>query len=274
MLVRLLANAALLLAVATGNAAVAEDQGRISENEKTAKVVTSADTAVTRNLPNEETGSSKVGLLPGRNPRVLFITMKGCSKCEQELARLSLPGGDFESMRTAGWKIGDSAESHIQIIDQETIPDLVEQLNIREFPTVACVNKGEIVRSFKAGCSTPLDVWTFGFLLKGKNERPQAAIPEPIKVATTGHYPLRGNHWSVDGDWNPSPTKLAAHLRSPNHVTQIAANWEIETWSSEELRSLHDDLHEREMGGVSAGSYAQSPPANRGIGQFAAGRKF
>src|SRR5262245_3811087 len=72
-----------------------------------------------------------------RNPRVLFITMKGCRACERELARLTRPGGDFEAMRARGWKIGPGAENHIQVVDRTAVPDLVRQLNVREFPTVA-----------------------------------------------------------------------------------------------------------------------------------------
>ncbi len=120
------------------------------------------------------------------------------------------------------------------------------------------------------GCTTPLDAWTFGWLIKGQNERPKAAIPEAVEVETTGHYPLRGNHWSIDGIWNPSHDTLVRHLRGPNHGHQITANnWQIKTWSDEELRSLHDDLHEREGGG-----YVQAAPARTGDGQFSAGRKF
>lgn len=271
---RLLAKAALLLAVATGMTTAGEDQGRNSEKTIVPMTIETKKTAPTPDtkLPPGRTLETKPDA--ERNPRVVFITMKGCAKCELDLARLRQPGGDFERLKANGWKIGETPDSHIQIVDYEKIPDLVEQLNIREFPTVACISHGEIVRSFKDGCSTPLDSWTFGFLLKGQNERPAAAIPEPIKVATTGHYPLRGNHWSVDGDWNPSQQKVAAHLRGANHAHQIAANWQIETWSVEELRSLHDDLHEREMGGAVASGYVQAQPANRGISQFAAGRKF
>ncbi|MGQ0636261.1 MAG: hypothetical protein ACT4QC_16730 [Planctomycetaceae bacterium] len=190
-----------------------------------------------------------------RNPRVLFITSKGCPACTRELARLRRKGGDFEALVARGWKIGDTPDNHIQIVDRDAIPELVERLKVREYPTVACVSDGEIVRSFKDGCTTPLDAWTFGWLMKGENERPHAPIPEPVRVASTGSYPLRGNHWSVDGDWNPPRETVVGHLRGPNHGSQIAANWSIEGWSYEELRSLHDDLHEREMA-ASGGSYA------------------
>jgi hypothetical protein len=244
MRIRTLARAALLLAVVTGFTAAGENEGR-------------------RAAP--------------RNPRVLFIVDKDCDRCDEELARLRRPGGEFEAMQARGWKIGESPDNHVQIVDREDVPDFVRQLEIREFPTVACVGEKEIVRSFKDGCTTPLDAWTFGWLLKGENERPRAAVLEPARVKTTGSYPLRGNHWSVEGEWNPPQERVVSHLRGPNHVSQLAASWNIEAWSYEELRSLHDDLHERELasGVVSSASFTfRSQPAPRGADNFSAGRKM
>jgi hypothetical protein len=202
--------------------------------------------------------------------RVLFIVSHDCPRCESELARLRRPGGDFEAMQARGWKIGPGPGNHLQIVDRGEIADLVERLDVREFPTVACVEDGQIVRSFKSGCTTPLDAWTFGFLATGLDERPPGTVSEAARVETTGHYSLRGNHWSVEEDWAPTRDRVVAHLRGPNHGHQILANWKIETWSYEELRSLHDNLHEREMGGASGGSFAsRSSPAD----QFGAARK-
>jgi hypothetical protein len=217
-----------------------------------------------------------------RNPRVLFIVEKDCERCEKELARLERSGGDFEAMRSRGWKIGDGPENHVQIVDRESVFDLIDGLEFREYPTVVCIDRGEIVRSFKEGCTTPLDAWTFGFLLKGENERPKGSISESARVKTTNSYPLRGNHWSIEGDSNPSTEKLITHLRGPNHGHQIAASQTIETWSYEELRSLHDDLHEREIANgtapasmsYSSNSYSGSQSMSSGANQFSAGRKM
>lgn len=267
---QLLAKAALLLAAVTGGTAVAEDQGR-NTNQPAVSVTEKSSGLSSDKRPADAKGSTAELRVAPRNPRVLFITAKDCEPCDKEVARLRQPGGVFEGMRSIGWKIGETPDNHIQIVDRDSIPDLVRQLNVREFPTVACINDGEIIRSFKDGCSTPLDAWTFGWLMKGQNERPQAAIPEAIRVATTGQYTLRGNHWSIDGDWNPTQAAVINHLRGPNHGHQITANnWQIESWSYEELRSLHDDLHEREGGGA----YAQTAPARTGVNQFSAGRKF
>jgi hypothetical protein len=209
---------------------------------------------------------------PPRNPRVLFITAKDSTRCIEELARLRRPGGDFERMRAYGWKIGPGAGSHLQIVDRDSIPDLVRRLDVHDYPTVACVSNDEIVRSFQSGCTTPLDQWTFGWLAKGIDERPASSVPEAARAETTGHYPLRGNHWSVDGDWSPARETMIHHLRGPNHASRLSASWEIESWSYEELRSLHDNLHEAEGGVASSSSRAKS--GNRGTNQFSANRKI
>ncbi len=187
-----------------------------------------------------------------RRVKVLFIVRDGCPRCEEELQRLRKPGGTFEVMQSVGWSIGSTPDSHVQIVKHDALPEFARALDPTDFPAVAGIDGDEVTRYFKTGCTTPLDAWTFGWLLTGKNERPTAIVPEPVRVATTGNYRLRGNHWSVDGDWNPTKPTLLAHLRSPNHATGAAAYGAIENWSVEELRSLHDDLHERD-GGLSSG---------------------
>jgi hypothetical protein len=177
--------------------------------------------------------------------RVVFIVAKNCKKCEEELTRLKRPGGDFETMRAGGWLIGEGKGNHVQIVDRDDVPALVAKLNPKEFPVVACIEDGEVVRSFRSGCTTPLDAWTFGFLAKGIDERPPAAVLEAARVESTGSYRLRGNHWSVEGDWSPTREKVIEHLRGSNHYWQLEPQWHIDGWSYEELRSLHDDLHER-----------------------------
>ena len=174
-------------------------------------------------------------------------------------------------LQSRGWRIGVGHHNHIQIIDRDQISALVKEANIREFPAAVCISEGKVIRGFKSGCTTPLDAWTLGWLLKGKNERPAGWVSEPARVESTGSYRLRGNHWSVDGDWNPGRSVVLTHLRSPNHGYQIAANYKLESWSYEELRSLHDDLHEREMAMYPA---ARAPSGNSRAENFSAGRKI
>lgn len=233
---RLLSKAAVLLAALMGSAAMATEPGTDTNlRERTGPPVV-ADAMRPANV--------------GRNPRILVMTDTS-PLCRSEFERLSKPGGCFSALAKQGWVIGSTPDCHIQILEARLVPHLVTQLAADEFPLVACLDQGEIVRSFRDGCSTPLDAWTFGWLLKGVSERPQAPIPEAIRVATTGHYPLRGNHWTVDGDTNPSKETLVTHLKSDTHVAYLKSDWIIEDWSTEELRSLHDDLHER---------YGPAPP--------------
>ena len=179
-----------------------------------------------------------------RSPRVLLLVRDDCPACDTELARLEAPEGTFDSLRRQRWTIGRHSDCHIQIVNIKDRPDLVEPLGVQRFPTVACLYDGRIIRSFTEGCRTPLDEWTFGWLLNGRDERDEPLLAETVTVDWTGHYPLRGNHWSVDGEWLPSREYVLEHLRGENHLTQIPANWPIESWSYEELRSLHDDVHE------------------------------
>jgi hypothetical protein len=194
--------------------------------------------------------------------RVLVITSNDSPQCAAEMARLAQPGGTFETMRARGWKIGSGPDNHLQVVDQSQADDVVRQIDSREFPIVVYVEGPEIVRAFRAGCTTPLDIWTFAWLAKGIDERPPGEVPEKARVETTGNYPLRGNHWTIDGDASPSLETLIHHLRGPVHGPQIKPTQLIETWSYEELRSLHDNLHEIEMGGVQFTSRPRPNPSS------------
>ena len=260
--------AALLLTAVAGFTTFADDQGRDSVEVNARKIATEADINPVATPIQENRGS--IGL----RTRVVFITKQGCERCQSELSRLRAPGGDFEKLQSTGWRIGDGPNNHIQIIDYADIPELMKLLKVTEFPTVACIVDGEIVRSFKDGCTTPLDVWTFGWLIKGENERPKTAISEAVRVESTGNYRLRGNHWTVEGDPNPSKEVVLKHLRGI-HGNSSLAYGTIENWSTEELRSLHDDIHEREGGGVAAtyGGPTYAQPANRSLDAFSGARK-
>jgi hypothetical protein len=261
--------AALLLTVVAGITIFADEQGRNAIEVNVRKIVTESETKPSASTKQEGRADNVL------RSRVLFIIKKGCERCETELSRLRSSGGDFEKLQLTGWRIGTGAYNHIQIVDHEEIPELMQLLKTTEFPTVACIVDGEIVRSFKDGCTTPLDVWTFGWLLKGENERPRSMISEAARVESTGNYRLRGNHWTVEGDPNPSKDTVLKHLRGI-HGNSSAAYGTIDNWSTEELRSLHDDIHEREGGGAVATTYsgpAYAQPANRSLDAFSGSRK-
>jgi hypothetical protein len=182
--------------------------------------------------------------LPERSPRVLFIVQQGSEESTRELVRLRAPGGVFDELTRAGWKIGPRPESHLQIVDSSQVPDLIARWEIREYPTVLTIEREDIVRSFKEGCSTPLDSYTFTWLLTGISAPSGPSSVSAITVPTSGSYPLRGNHWNFEGNWNPGHQYMVSHLRGPAHASLYPRSWPVEGWSDEELRSLHDDLHE------------------------------
>ena len=212
--------------------------------------------------PNQENLGRMHGEQP-RNPRALFITDKASDKSNAELARLAKPDGEFETMKAAGWLIGEGADNDVQVVDRRLVPELAKELQIQEYPAVCCINHGKIVRSFKSGCTTPLDAWTFSWLIKGVDERPTAPVLEAATVETTGHYPLRGNHWSVNGDWNPTREEVLHILRGPNHAASLLPQWQIDSWSLEELRSLHDNLHESDPNYNPYASSGSSSPSSQ-----------
>src|SRR5258708_6416242 len=143
MLARSLASAALLLTVgleliASGPASAAEN-GRPQTDE----TATTVKDDVARPAAENQVPADSPPAVP-RKTRVLFITARDCEQCAQELVKLRKPGGDFEAMQSRGWKIGEGPENHLQIVDREAIADLVAQLDVREYPTVACISNGEI----------------------------------------------------------------------------------------------------------------------------------
>lgn len=270
MLRRLLVMTAVLLTVVARQPSVADEN--LSPASLPSQVIEPASLDL---IPSQQ--PARPHTTPGpppvypQDPRVLFITSSDSEQCFRELIKLRRPGGDFDAMRSRGWRIGVGHHNHVQIVDRNDMAELVTEANIREFPTVVCISEGKIIRGFKSGCTTPLDAWTLGWLLKGQNERPAGFVSEPARVDATGSYRLRGNHWSVDGDWNPTRAIVLTHLRSPVHGYQVAANYKLESWSYEELRSLHDDLHERELALYPA---ARAPAGSGGADNFSAGRKI
>ncbi len=195
-------------------------------------------------LPRAADAQSGNHIVP-RNPRVMVIVADDCPECDARLTELQKPDGAFAALRATGWRIGPAADNHIQVVHTRDIAPQISAWRLTKFPAIVCVDGEEIVRSFSTGCATPLDAYTFGFLYKGVDERPQPPPTDEVTVETTGHYPLRGNHWSVDWNYAPTQEEVAVHLRGPNHNELFPQEWEIESWSLEELLALHDDLHEQ-----------------------------
>ena len=228
-------------------------------------------------LVPEELQQDKRSTIPVR--RVLVIILPNCKRCEEELQRLQASKGPFEVLRKNGWRIGHGPANHIQLVTtpDQADPDIspvIASIKISKDPVVVAVESGKPIRSFIAGCTTPLDEWTFGWMLTGNDERPKGSIPESATISTTGNYPLRGNHWYVEGIWNPTSEFVINHLRS-NHPTALKIEWKLKSWSHHELLSLHDDIHEREEGFRSRYQPASSRQTSRnGSGIRRPGRRL
>ena len=75
----------------------------------------------------------------GQNPRVLFIVSRDCPECDGKWLDCGGQGPTSKRCALRGWKIGPAAENHLQIVDREAIPQLIEQFKPEHFPTVACL---------------------------------------------------------------------------------------------------------------------------------------
>ena len=183
---RLLLLAALLLTLVATRPSIAKDQPAFQNRSTSASETASPGPG----------SPSKSQTIPGppeltaRDPRVLLITAPDCEECFRVLIKLRSPGCAFEAMRSRGWGIGPGPHNHVHIVDREAVSELVKEAQIREYPAVVCVSEGTVIRGFKSGCTTPLDAWTFGWLLTGKNERPAGFVAESVRVASTGSYRL------------------------------------------------------------------------------------
>lgn len=177
--------------------------------------------------------------------QVLFITTWQDPAALAELHRMEAVDGPFDQLRDKGWEVGVDPTDNLRIISTDQAREFIVRERITKFPAVAAVFGEEVIRSFTSGCTTPLDVYTFEWMRTGTHTRPPGEPTEAATVSWTGTYPLRGSHWSVGADYNPSREAVLWHLRGANHASQIPGDWQLDSWSYEELRSLHDDLHER-----------------------------
>lgn len=208
------------------------------------KPVTPAESAAKADV-TEPSQISKPAKVVERNPRIILIKRDDDEACMAEITRLQFENGVFDMLKNQKWTIGETGDNHIQIVNVDH--DLARDVKSKEYPRIVCIDRGSIVRGFKSGCTTPLDEWTFGWILTGRDDRPDPVLPDDVLVEWTGHYPLRGNHWSFEGEWLPTRETVIEHLRGDHHLDDIPQSWKIETWSFEELRSLHDDVHEAEL---------------------------
>lgn len=186
-----------------------------------------------------------------RANRIVLVGSNDCPPCLVLAPKVDKALTALE--KQGQWTIGEEPYYMIQHFFADERPELLDQLGKElgippeslSFPFVVKIENGKIVRRWTPGCTTPMDVWTFSWLMDGVEVRPVTVEPEKATVARSGHYPLTGGWWSVEGHWNPSKAFLISHLtRHSNHASRFAKRraW-LETLSIAELQSVHTDDH-------------------------------
>lgn len=77
----------------------------------------------------------------------------------------------------------------------------------------------------------------------GACQKRQASEPAKAKTAAVSSYPLRQQHWMINGDPSPSRETLLQHLQAGQHAGKWDATW-LSQRTLDELRALHADDHE------------------------------
>lgn len=107
-----------------------------------------------------------------RIPRILILVQQGCLPCVA-LKRELEP--EFAALRSVGWKIGTTADCHVQIVDIGQQPRYAV-FAVDGTPAIVRFDGIGVVKNSLPTVRTPVDRWSIGLLLKGVDERPQ---PEP-----------------------------------------------------------------------------------------------
>jgi len=96
------------------------------------------------NLPKEETIKSAALDSPkvdddSSSRRILFFTAKWCCACQK------LKKSEFPELIETNWKIGLRETDHIQIIDGDKHPELIEKYDIEYLPTLVLEVDGKVI---------------------------------------------------------------------------------------------------------------------------------
>ena len=179
-------------------------------------------------------------VVPVSDRQVLFFTAEWCAACKV------IKNIELKALKDAGWRVGEAETDAVRVIDIEKNPNLWKQYGSEEdgLPQFVCIYDGEVIRSLRSGCSTPMDAYGISWTFKGVDERPEPKRL-PVTVDNNGEYPIRGNWWSVEGNWNASRREVIKHLlESPNHRELRPYGSMIKRMSRAEAHSLHSDHHE------------------------------
>lgn len=172
----------LLIPEGVGQAQEAPDSDDATGDETPPTVVTPAEgtrtevaaNASVREAASESTASgtetlSGTSSTPGRATRLVVVTAGWCVPCQQ--IKLVLEEA-LSTLRRNGWAIGPDDGAHLQILDADADAGTVERLGLagEPLPLIAGFERGRLVRRWDR--QSPPDVWTLGYLAKGRDERP------------------------------------------------------------------------------------------------------
>lgn len=112
---------------------------------------------------------------------------------------------------------------------------------------ILCVSPSD----YYSGVSAPVPASVYYSGLE-KTETPKPVIAKVVVPSNASEqpkakgrsYPVRGGHWSVNGDWTPSKAELVRHLLADGMHKGKFTQAYLDGLSREELLSLHDDDHE------------------------------
>lgn len=182
-------------------------------------------------------------VLPRASKRVIFFTADWCIECR------TIKQNELPKLEKKGWSIGENSSAQIQVVDIDDNPELWRKHGSQPdgLPQFVCVYDGQVVRSLRAGCATPMDAWGIGWTYFGMDERPTPKR-EPVTADSNGVYPVRGSWWSVEGVWNADRGYVINHLlTSSNHTRLQQYADQIRKLSRVEAHSLHSDDHENRV---------------------------
>ncbi len=120
-------------------------------------------------------------LKPILSRRLLIFSASWCAPCQTVKTEL-------EAMRGTGWKIGAGAVDHIEAIDTDERPELMERWAVDMLPTFIMTEGGRETGRHVGY----LDRWDIGELYTGENERPEAKAERPAAAVEERRPRRRG----------------------------------------------------------------------------------
>lgn len=118
-----------------------------------------------------------------REKRVLLFSASWCGPCQALKGDLKnpdrTPNAPCALLRQTGWKVGPEASNHIQVIDADESPELMEKFNVQSLPTLVLIEDGRELRRVEGST----DAWAIGKLYKGFDERLSRREPKTFGVA-------------------------------------------------------------------------------------------